>query len=188
MWLEAKKRVPKILIDDWVYKGHTNLNIFSVFGEQVRNLSSKQSKLNFETNYTQKLHFYAVSGHKQPPDDQTIQFWHQVSKQFWKLWSTRFFWDQAYGGSEFFINGGRFFQRERVLWGWLAGPFLNSFYRLEVMAVQSLSYKIALCLLLTKYARRWANVFSKTLKILENHSLGIDTIFATMSDPPTPNL
>ena len=25
----------------------------------------------FETSYTQKLHFYAVSGHKQPPDDQT---------------------------------------------------------------------------------------------------------------------
>ena len=49
----------------------------------------------FETDYTQKLHFYAVSGHKQPSDDQTIQFGHQVSKQFWKLWSTRFFWDQA---------------------------------------------------------------------------------------------
>ena len=83
--------IPKIMIDDWVNKGHTNLNIFSVVGEQIRSLSSKLSKLNFETNYTQKLHFYAVSGHKQPPDDQTLQFLHKVSKQFWKLWLTRFF-------------------------------------------------------------------------------------------------
>ena len=49
------------------------------------------------------------------------------------------------------------------------------------MAVQSFSYEIAQ--LLTKYARRWANCFLKTLKFLEKHSLGIDTIFATMSDP-----
>ena len=33
----------------------------------------------FETNYTQTLHFYAVSGHKQPPEDQTIKCWHQGS-------------------------------------------------------------------------------------------------------------
>ena len=39
--------VPKIMINDWVNKGHTNLNIFSVAGEQIRSLSSKQSKLNF---------------------------------------------------------------------------------------------------------------------------------------------
>ena len=33
-----------------------------------------------------------------------------------------FFWDQVQGGSEFVNNCRRFFQRERVLWGWLAGP------------------------------------------------------------------
>ena len=54
------------------------------------------------------------------------------------------------------------------------------------MAGQSFSYQIAL--LLTKYARRWANFSSKTMKFLEKHSLGIDTLFATMSDQPTPNL
>ena len=32
-----------------------------------------------------------------------------------------FFWDQVKGGSEFFINSGKVFQQERVLWGWLAG-------------------------------------------------------------------
>ena len=34
--------------DRWLSnKGHTNLNSFSVVGEQIRGLSSKQSKLNF---------------------------------------------------------------------------------------------------------------------------------------------
>ena len=51
MWLKAKKRVayplvPEIMIDDWVNKGHTNLHMFSVVGEQIRSLSNKQSKLN----------------------------------------------------------------------------------------------------------------------------------------------
>ena len=44
----------------------------------------------FETYCTQNLHFYAVYWQKQPLDDQTIQFWHQVSEQFWKLWPTCF--------------------------------------------------------------------------------------------------
>ena len=35
------------MINDWVNKGHTNLNMFSVVDEQIRSLSSKQSKLNF---------------------------------------------------------------------------------------------------------------------------------------------
>ena len=42
-------------------------------------------------------------------------------------------------------------------------------------------------LLLTKYARREAYFFSKALKF-GKHSLRIDTSFATMSDPHTPNL
>ena len=56
------------------------------------------------------------------------------------------------------------------------------------MAVQSFSYKIAL--LLTKYAGRWANFVKKNSEIFgeKKHYLGIDTIFATMSEPLTPNL
>ena len=34
------------MIDDGVNEGHTNLNMFSVVGEQIRSLSIKQSKLN----------------------------------------------------------------------------------------------------------------------------------------------
>ena len=36
---------------------------------------------------------------------------HQVSKQFWKLWPTWFFWDQVKGKSDFFLVGG--FSNER---------------------------------------------------------------------------
>ena len=127
MWLEAKKRVeyihvPKIMIDDWLNKGNTNLNMFFVVGEQIRSLSSKELKLNFWNQLHPKIAFYAVSGHKQSPDNQTIQFWHQVSKEFWKLWLTHFFLGPSLGGVRFLKNGGRFFQRERVLCGWLAGP------------------------------------------------------------------
>ena len=35
-----------------------------------------------------------------------------------------FFLGPSLGGLRFF-NGGRFFQQERVLWGWLAGPSLS---------------------------------------------------------------
>jgi hypothetical protein len=59
------------------------------------------------------LHFYAVSGHKQPPDDQTIQFWLEVSKQFWKLWSIRFLGTKFRGGQNFALTVGGFFN-ERV--------------------------------------------------------------------------
>ena len=44
-------------VDDWVHKGHTKLNMFSVFGEQIKRLSSKPSKLNCETDYTQNCIF-----------------------------------------------------------------------------------------------------------------------------------
>ena len=42
-------------------------------------------------------------------------------------------------------------------------------------------------LLLTKYARRWANLFKKNSEMFGRNSLGLDMLFATMSDPPTPN-
>ena len=54
------------------------------------------------------------------------------------------------------------------------------------MSVQRFSYEIAL--LFTKYARYWANLFNKKLNCFEKHSLGKDTLFATICVPPTPNL
>ena len=35
-------------------------------------------------------------------------------------------------GSEFFNDGGSFLQRERVLWGWLAGPSLSKCTQLKI--------------------------------------------------------
>ena len=55
MRLKATKRVeyiwvPQILIDDWVQKGHPTLNMFSVFGEQIKSLSI-QFDIKCKNNY-----------------------------------------------------------------------------------------------------------------------------------------
>ena len=118
------------MIDDWVIKGHTNVNMFSVVGEQIRSLSSIQSKLNFWNRLHPKIAFLC-------------RFWTQTVK--WRSNHTigtssvkvtlkaildTVFWDQFKGGSELFINSGKFFQQERVLWGWLAGPSrMQGFYK-----------------------------------------------------------
>ena len=52
-----------------------------------KSLSSKQQKLNFWNWLYQKLAFLCRLLKKQPPENQTKQFWHQVSMQLWKLWS-----------------------------------------------------------------------------------------------------
>ena len=39
--------VPEILMDDWVHKRHTKLNMLPVFIEQIRSLCRKLSKFNF---------------------------------------------------------------------------------------------------------------------------------------------
>ena len=83
----------------------------SVFGNEIKSLSSIQPNLNFWNQLHLKIPFYAVFCHKQPPDDQIIQFWRQVSMQLWKKWPTRFYWDQG-------LN-----------FHWI-GPWANSFYYL----------------------------------------------------------
>ena len=45
------------MMDYWVNKGHTNLNMFSVVGEQIRSLRSKQSKFNFWNRLHPKIAF-----------------------------------------------------------------------------------------------------------------------------------
>ena len=51
------KRVPEIIPDDRVRKGQTKLNVFSVLDEQIKSLSSKQSKLNFWNRLNPKFAF-----------------------------------------------------------------------------------------------------------------------------------
>ena len=110
--------------DRWMsQKKDTQICCFPLLGNKSGAGPVNSQSWTFETNYTQKLHFYAISRHKQPPDNQTIKFWHQVSKKFYDMITTVFLGPSWGGGSEFFINGGSFFfQRERVLWSWLAGP------------------------------------------------------------------
>ena len=119
---------------DWVNKGHTNLNMFSVIGEKIRSLGGKHSKLNFWNQLHPKIAFLCCFW----TETATLrQFSHQLSKQFWKPWSTRFFRDQVTGASEFFIKIGRFFQRERVLWGWLADPSLRDLGNFRLLGLQT---------------------------------------------------
>ena len=114
--------------------------MLSVFGEQIQSLCSKQSKLNFWNWQYLQLHFYAVSWHKEPHDDQTIQFGHEVSMHFGKLWLTQSFWHQVQGGSDFFYffyYGCRFYQQEKEYSGadWLDLLISNKIWDLNVCIV-----------------------------------------------------
>ena len=73
-WPKGKKRleytyIPEIIIDDRVNNGDTKLNMLSICVEQSRSLISKNQSLTFEMEYTQKLHLYAISGHKPSCND-----------------------------------------------------------------------------------------------------------------------
>ena len=72
------------MTDDGFNKGHTNFNMFSVFGEEKKQ-DFKQKTVKVEllkTTTPNNCFFYAACGHKQQRNDQTVQFGHQVSKQF----------------------------------------------------------------------------------------------------------
>ena len=127
------------------------LNMFSAFGEKIKSLISKQSKLIFWNKLHPKLHFYAVCWHKQLPDDQTVQFWHQVSQQFWKLWLTRFFGTKLRGGQNFlFTMGGFSNEREYSGANWLdllvIGKLnwakLNKLWRLRIFKVSTVNHGV----------------------------------------------
>ena len=47
----------------------------------------------------------AINNTKQQFDNQTMHFWHQVSRQFWKLCKGLFYWDQFSGGHNFVVLG-----------------------------------------------------------------------------------
>ena len=108
----------------WLSQQRTHkFEYVSFVGEQIRSLSRKQSKLNFWNQLHPKIAFLC-------------RFWTQKAtwrpnhtiltssvKAILKAMIDTFFWGPSLGGgSELCIKGGRFFQRERVLCGWLAGP------------------------------------------------------------------
>ena len=74
-----------------------------------------------ETDYTQKLHFYAVSWHKQPPDNQPIQFDLNCQCNLESYDRHHFFGTKFRRGFEFFLStvGGFFNKRENSGADWL---------------------------------------------------------------------
>ena len=87
--------VHKIMTNDWVCKGPTNLNMFSLFGEQIKSLSSYQSKLSFGNQIHPNFAFLGRLLTQTATLQKNHIFLHQMSKQFWQLWLTHFFWDQV---------------------------------------------------------------------------------------------
>ena len=126
LWLKAKKMVeyplvPEIMIDDWVNKGHTNVNMFSFVGEQIRSISSKQSKLHFWNRLHPKIAFlcrFRTQTVTWRPNHTILT---SSVKVILKAMIDTFFLDQVKKRSELLINSENFFQQQRVLWGWLAG-------------------------------------------------------------------
>ena len=117
MWLKAKNKVAYIwitdfIIDGWIKKGHTMLNMFSVLGKQIKSIGSKQSdnqNWTFKTNCT---NFFCIC---LPMVDTNVQLWHQVLKHFWKLWPTQIFGTNFGGGQNFYLLRKVFSTRESTL-------------------------------------------------------------------------
>ena len=116
MLLEAKKRAEYIwgpeIMKRWLSPKRTNKAqyVFIFFVNKSRAEAVISQSGTFETDYTQNLHLYAVCWHKQPPDAQTIQFWHQVSRLFRKLWLTWFLGTNFKGGQNFLFTMGCFYK------------------------------------------------------------------------------
>ena len=127
LWLEGKKRVNyiwvlEIMIYDIVHKGYTKHNIFSVFGEPLRNLCSKESNFNFWNRLHQKIaflcRFLTRTVTLQPNHTMLTLRFNAIRKAMTNLGILA----PSLGGSEFLIYIVRFFQQERILWGSLDGP------------------------------------------------------------------
>ena len=96
---------------------------------EIRRLSSKMSKLNFCNQLHPKIaflcRFWTQKATWQP--NHTI-LTSSVKAILKAMIDTGFLRPSLGGVSEFFNNGRRFLQRERVLWGWLADPSHMGYY------------------------------------------------------------
>ena len=103
----------------------THQNLFMTF---TNNLGFV---LNLNLNFWNRLHpkiaflciFLTQTATWQP--NHTILTWSVDA--IWKAMTYTVCLAPSQGGSEFSIYGGRFFQQERSVWGWLAGPPCQSF-------------------------------------------------------------
>ena len=104
------------MIYDYVNKGHTNLNMFSVCGEQIRSLSSKQSKLNFWNQLHPKIVFVCRFWTKTATWKPNHTILTSSVTATLKAMTDTVILDKALEWQDFFLF------TERVLWGWLARP------------------------------------------------------------------
>ena len=107
--LEAKKRVkyiwvPETIIDDWVHKGHTSLNVFSVFGEQIKSKSSKQSKLNFWNGLQPKMTFFCSLLTQTVTWQPNHTIWRPIVKAILKAMTNKFFMGPCLGAVRIFFS------------------------------------------------------------------------------------
>ena len=159
------------MIEGWVNKGHTNLNMFSV-GEQIRSLSSEQSKLNFWNRLHLKIaflcRFWTQTVTWQPNHTILTSSVKVILKAMIDLF---FFWDQVKGESEFFISSGKLFQQEGVLWGWLAGPSLLCFLSSHFNSVFGQSHWLmSLAQLIYATLWHWLNPHTKRKGSQKGHN------------------
>ena len=105
--------VPEIMTVGWVRKGHKKLNMFSVFVEQI-----KQSKMKFWNQLHPKMVFLCQLLMQTATGRQNHKTLRLSGTAILKDMTDTFFLGPS---QNFVIYVGRFFQRKRVLWGWLAG-------------------------------------------------------------------
>ena len=109
--------------DIWVHKGHAKLNMFPVFLNKLRAYTVNSLSLTVELTTPKKctfIQFFENSYLTTKPNNFDTNC--QSNSESYDQHS--FFWTKFRGSQNFlFTLEGFFFWGERVLWGWLPGPF-----------------------------------------------------------------
>ena len=145
--------VTEIMPDDRVHKGQKKLNMFTVLDEQIKSLSSKRSKLKpTKHKICIFMAFLDSNSHlTTKPSNFDIKF----HINFESYGRHSFCGTKFRVGPNFFIYGGRFFQGERVLWGWIP-RFSDAFNLSDLFAKH---YIITLSLVITPIVQETINLF-----------------------------
>ena len=116
------------MTDDWACKRHTKLKMFSVFGEKIKSLIDKPSKLIFWNQLHPKIVFvcHVMTSKTTWRPNHTI-FTSSVSAIL-KGMTNAVLLGANIGVVRIFSYGWKFFQWERVYWDWMAWPYLNLFW------------------------------------------------------------
>ena len=101
---------------DWVRKGQTKLSMYSVFGEQIKSLSSNQSKLNFWNRLHPKFALlcrFLTQTATWWPNHPILASSDQSNSESYDQHS--FFGTKFMGGQNFYLHWEVFTTRERTL-------------------------------------------------------------------------